>query len=119
MSATRDEILRALEAVTLPDGKTLPASGRLTDIVVKDGKAIFAIVIDPSEVNALEGARASAEAIVKRLPGVTGALVGLTADRPQGASKPAAAPTPGTTPASFAPAQAAGAPPYGNRARPR
>ncbi len=95
MSATRDEILRALEAVTLPDGKTLPASGRLTDIVVKDGKAIFAIVIDPSEVNALEGARASAEAIVKRLPGVTGALVGLTADRPQGAPKPAApAPTP-------------------------
>ncbi len=93
MSVTRDDILRALEAVKLADGKSLPASGRLTDIVAKDGKVIFSITVDPSEVNALEGVRANAEQIVKRLPGVTGALVGLTADKAPGSSA-AAGPTP-------------------------
>ncbi len=93
MSVTRDDILRALEAVKLADGKSLPASGRLTDIVAKDGKVIFSITVDPSEVNALEGARANAEQIVKRLPGVTSALVGLTADKAPGSSA-AAGPTP-------------------------
>ena len=94
MPVNRDDILRALDAVRLPDGQSLPASGRLTDIVANDGKVIFAITVDPSEVNALESVRASAERIVKALPGVTGALVGLTADKPQGSSKPAAAPGP-------------------------
>ena len=93
MSVTRDDILRALEAVKLPDGKSLPASGRLTDVVAKDGKVIFSIMVDPSEVNTLEAVRAGAEQIVKRLPGVTGALVGLTADRAAG-SAPASAPGP-------------------------
>jgi ATP-binding protein involved in chromosome partitioning len=93
VSVTRDDILRALEAVKLADGKSLPASGRLTDIVAKDGKVIFSITVDPSEVNALEGARANAEQIVKRLPGVTSALVGLTADKAPGSSA-AAGPTP-------------------------
>jgi ATP-binding protein involved in chromosome partitioning len=93
VSVTRDDILRALEAVKLADGKSLPASGRLTDIVAKDGKVIFSITVDPSEVNALEGVRANAEQIVKRLPGVTGALVGLTADKAPGSSA-AAGPTP-------------------------
>jgi ATP-binding protein involved in chromosome partitioning len=91
----RDDILRALEAVKLPDGKSLPASGRLTDIVAKDGKVIFSITVDPSEVNTLEGVRSSAEQIVRRIPGVTGALVGLTADKAAG-SAPASAP--GSTP---------------------
>ena len=99
MSVTRDDILRALEAVKLPDGRSLPASGRLTDVVAKDGKVIFSIMVDPSEVNTLEAVRAGAEQIVKRLPGVTGALVGLTADRAAG-SAPASAPgaTPGPAP---------------------
>ena len=91
MTVTRDDILRALEAVKLPDGKSLPSSGRLTEIVANNGKVIFSIMVDPSEVNTLEAARASAEQIVKRLPGVTGALVGLTADKPAGAA-------PGPTP---------------------
>ena len=98
MPVNRDDILRALEAVQLPDGKSLPASGRLTDIVANDGKVIFAITVDPSEVNTLEPVRATAEQIVKRLPGVTGALVGLTADKPQGSPRPAAPASSGPTP---------------------
>ncbi|MDP2358801.1 MAG: Mrp/NBP35 family ATP-binding protein [Beijerinckiaceae bacterium] len=99
MPLNRDDILRALETVKLPDGKSLPASGRLTDVVINDGKVIFAITIDPSEVNTLEGVRSSAEQIVKRLPGVTGVLVGLTADRAAGsAPAPTSGRTPGPTP---------------------
>ncbi|MFN3890434.1 MAG: P-loop NTPase [Beijerinckiaceae bacterium] len=98
MPVTRDDILRALEAVKTPDGKSLPASGRLTDIVANDGKVIFAITVEPSEVNTLESVRASAEQIVKRLPGVTSALVGLTADKAAGA-----APAPGPTPVRSGP----------------
>ncbi len=95
MPVTRDDILRALDAVKLPDGKSLPASGRLTDVVINDGKVIFAITVDPSEVNTLEGVRSSAEQIVRRIPGVTGALVGLTADKAAGSAPTAASgPTP-------------------------
>ncbi|MDB5571168.1 MAG: sodium:proton antiporter [Hyphomicrobiales bacterium] len=95
VSVSRDDVLRALEAVKLPDGGSLPASGRLTEIVADGGKVIFAISIDPSEVNALESVRAAAEAAVKRLAGVTQALVGLTGERPQGSGAPApAGPTP-------------------------
>jgi ATP-binding protein involved in chromosome partitioning len=100
VSVTRDDILRALEAVRLPDGKSLPASGRLTDIVAKDGKVIFSITVDPGEVNTLEPVRASAERIVKAVPGVTGVLVGLTSDKQPGAKQPA---SPGPTPVRSGP----------------
>jgi ATP-binding protein involved in chromosome partitioning len=104
---TRDDILRALEAVKLPDGRSLPSSGRLTDIVVNDGKVIFAITVSAAEVNTLEGVRSAAEQAVKRVPGVTGALVGLTADNPAGTSRPAApAPASGPTPVRSGPKNA-------------
>jgi len=110
-SITADDVRRALDAVILPDGAPLGASGRVGDIAVKDGKVIFAIQIDPAEVNALEGARAQAERIVKTLPGVSTALVGLTADLPAGSSRapqpPAgASPTPLRSSAKNQPATA-------------
>jgi ATP-binding protein involved in chromosome partitioning len=92
MSISSEEILRALASVKLADGRSLPESGRLTQISAEDGKVIFSIQIDPSEVNIMESVRAQAENIVKALPGVSRALVGLTADKP--ASAASAAPTP-------------------------
>ena len=93
MAATQAEILRALESVVLPDGKTLPQSGRLTDVMVRDGKVIFAIAVEASEVNTLEPVRLAAERAARAVPGVTQALVGLTGERPQGSSRPAPAAT--------------------------
>ena len=89
MAATQADILRALEAVRLPDGTSLPQSGRLTDVMVRDGKVIFAISVEPSEANALEPVRIAAERAVRAVPGVTQALVGLTGERPRGSSRPA------------------------------
>jgi ATP-binding protein involved in chromosome partitioning len=89
VAATQADILRALENVRLPDGQSLPQSGRLTDVMVRDGKVIFAISVEPSEANALENVRVAAEKAVRAVPGVTQVLVGLTGERPQGSSRPA------------------------------
>ncbi len=92
MSISSQDVLRALAAVKLTDGRSLPESGRLTQISVDDGRVIFSIQIDPSEVNVMEPVRAQAENVVKALPGVSRALVGLTADKPVSAGT--GAPTP-------------------------
>ena len=65
MSISSQDVLHALEAVKLTDGRSLPESGRLTQISADDGKVIFSIQIDPSEVNSMEPVRAQAESIVK------------------------------------------------------
>ena len=101
MALQDSDILKALESVSLPDGTSLSASGRLTGIVINDGKVICAIVIDAQEAATMEPVRAAAEAKIRALPGVTTALVGLTADKaprkptapqPRATSKPAALP---------------------------
>ncbi len=101
MSLSASEVLRALELVKLPaSGASLAASGRVSDVVVNDGKVMFSIAIDPTEVEAMEPVRAAAESAVRGLPGVTQAFVALTADKAP--SKPSAA--------QAARAQAAGGP---------
>lgn len=81
MALQEKDILTALESVKLPDGKSLSQSGRLTGIVINDGKVICAIAIDASEAASMEPVRAAAESKIRALPGVSTALVGLTADK--------------------------------------
>ncbi len=109
MSVKEADVLQALDAIQLPDGKKLGSSGRVTGIVINDGKVICAISIDAPEAAAMEPVRASAEAKIRAMPGVTTALVGLTAEKapsrgattpppagarpmPQATSKPASLP---------------------------
>ncbi len=86
-----DDVLAVLRTVPGPDGKTpLPDSGALSGLSVKDGKVYLSIAIDPRQSAALEPMRAAAEAAVKKVPGVTMALVSLTAEKQApAASKPA------------------------------
>jgi ATP-binding protein involved in chromosome partitioning len=101
MSLSASDVLRALELVKLPaSGSSLAGSGRVSDVVVTDGKVMFSIAIDPTEAGAMEPVRAAAESAVKGLPGVTQAFVALTADKAP--SKP--------SPAQAARAQAAAGP---------
>jgi ATP-binding protein involved in chromosome partitioning len=82
MTIQASDVMRALELVTLPAaGHSLAASGRVTDVLVNDGKVIFAIAIDATEAEAMEPVRQAAERAVRGLPGVSQVLVGLTADR--------------------------------------
>src|SRR5262245_29728385 len=103
--ATKEQVLGALEGVKSPDGTPLPRTGTLSDVVAGDGKVFFSITVDAADVKAWEEVRKRAEAVVRALPGVTSALVALTAERKAGAA------------AASRPAQGAG--PAGARAAPR
>jgi ATP-binding protein involved in chromosome partitioning len=81
LALAESDILKALDGVTTPDGKSLAASGRLGGIVINDGKVICTISIDAQEAGAMEPVRAAAEAKIRALAGVSTALVGLTADK--------------------------------------
>jgi ATP-binding protein involved in chromosome partitioning len=81
---TTSDVLKALEAVNLPDGgPNLVRSGRLSQIVIDGRKVAFSIAITPKEAMTLEPTRAQAEAVVAALRGVDQVLVMLTAERSQ------------------------------------
>jgi len=92
MPATKEQVLQALAAVKSPDGAPLPATGKLSDVVVSDGKVFFSITVEASAVQAWEGVRKAAETAVRAVPGVTSALVALTGERAAGAARSAPPP---------------------------
>jgi ATP-binding protein involved in chromosome partitioning len=93
---TREQVLAALGPIAGPDGKTpLPASGALSDIVIHQGKVYFSIAVNPALAQESETLRKAAEDAAKAIPGVAGALVTLTAERPKGAAAAPQPPQPG------------------------
>jgi ATP-binding protein involved in chromosome partitioning len=92
VSVTQQQVLDALAKVKSPRGVALTNAGALSAISASDGKVFFSINVDASEARAWEGTRAEAEAAVRAIPGVTTAMVALTAERRPGAAAPAAAP---------------------------
>jgi len=92
VSVTKQQILDGLAKVMSPRGVALPLANVLSDISVSDGKVLFSINVDAAEARAWEGVRAQAEAAVRAVPGVSGAMVALTAERKAGAAAPAPAP---------------------------
>jgi ATP-binding protein involved in chromosome partitioning len=108
MAALKDDVLAALGKVLGPDGTALPATGKLSDIVVGDGKVIFSITVDAAAAEQWEAVRARAAAAVRAVPGVTSAMIALTAERAGGGTPPRApqraqagapaGPRPGTAP---------------------
>jgi ATP-binding protein involved in chromosome partitioning len=89
VSLTKHQIIDALAAVQSPRGVPLAHANVLSGIAVSDGKVMFSINVDAAEARAWESVRAAAEAAVRALPGVTGVMVALTAER-----KPGSAPAP-------------------------
>jgi ATP-binding protein involved in chromosome partitioning len=84
--ASEADILKALEAVTGPDGTTpLPRSGAIAGLTVRGDKAYLAIAIDPKRSMELEPMRAAAEDAAKRVRGISSAIVTLTSEREQAA----------------------------------
>jgi ATP-binding protein involved in chromosome partitioning len=79
---SEQDVFAALQTVPGPDGKTsLTRSGALSGLSIKDSKVYVSIAVDPRQSAALEPMRAAAEAALRRLPGVTIALVSLTAEK--------------------------------------
>jgi ATP-binding protein involved in chromosome partitioning len=72
-----------LAPLVLPDGATLGASSRLTGLTAHQGRVSAMIAIAPEEAASFEPVRTAAQAALQALPGVTQALVALTAERHQ------------------------------------
>jgi ATP-binding protein involved in chromosome partitioning len=90
VSVTQQQVLDALAKVKSPRGVALTNAGALSAISAGDGKVFFSINVDAAEARAWEGTRAEAEAAVRAIPGVTTAMVALTAERKAGAGTGAA-----------------------------
>ena len=86
MSVTQQQVLDALAKVMSPRGVALTNAGVLSAITVNDGKVFFSINVDAAEARAWESVRAAAEAAVRAIPGVTIAMVALTAERKAGSA---------------------------------
>jgi ATP-binding protein involved in chromosome partitioning len=112
MAVEKSDVVSALARVTSPDGVALPATGKLSDVIVTDGKVFFSITVDAALVPNWEPVRKAAETVVRAVPGVVSAMVALTGERSTGARpqtagpapRPSAAPRPGARPHGRAPA---------------
>jgi ATP-binding protein involved in chromosome partitioning len=92
VSVTQQQVLDRLAKVMSPRGVALTDAKVLSAISVSDGKVFFSINVDAAEARAWESVRAEAEAAVRAIPGVTVAMIALTAERKPGSA--AAAPPP-------------------------
>lgn len=79
--ANEADILKALEQVPGPGGKSLAASGAVSGVNVTGTKAFVSIAGEPAQAKAWEEIRAAAERAVKAVAGVEQAYVTLTAER--------------------------------------
>jgi ATP-binding protein involved in chromosome partitioning len=87
------DVLKALDAVNGPDGKTpLPQSGTIAGLTVKEGKVFLSLRVEARQAPAMEALRSAAEKAIRGIPGVTTALVSLTAEKPAAAAPPRPAP---------------------------
>jgi ATP-binding protein involved in chromosome partitioning len=89
LSVTKQQVLDGLAKVASPRGVPLTNANVLSEIAVNDGKVFFSINVDATEARAWESVRAQAEAAVRAIPGVSTAMIALTAERKPGAAAPA------------------------------
>jgi len=92
VSVTQQQVIDALAKVASPRGVALTNANVLSAITVTDGKVFFSINVDAAEARAWESVRGQAEAAVHAIPGVTVAMIALTAERKAGAPAAQSAP---------------------------
>jgi len=88
VGVTQQQVLEALARVASPRGAALTDANVLSEVTVTDGKVFFSINVDAAEARAWESVRAQAEAAVRAIPGITVAMIALTAERRPGAAPP-------------------------------
>jgi ATP-binding protein involved in chromosome partitioning len=95
VSVTQQQVLDCLAGVKSPRGVALTGANVLSDITVNDGKVFFSINVDAHEARAWESVRSEAESAVRAIPGVTAAMIALTAERKAGTTPPPPRPAAG------------------------
>ncbi|MEO6946113.1 MAG: Mrp/NBP35 family ATP-binding protein [Nitrobacter sp.] len=94
MNVTRQQVLDRLASVLSPRGTGLTGANVLSEIVVNGDKVFFSINVEASELRAWEDVRAQAEDAVRAIPGVSVAMVALTAERELGSAPTSSAQRP-------------------------
>jgi ATP-binding protein involved in chromosome partitioning len=88
LSVTQQQVLDCLAKVRSPRGVGLIEANVLSPVSVADGKVFLSINVDAAEVRAWESVRAEAEKAIRAIPGVTAAMIALTAERKAGPAVP-------------------------------
>ena len=79
---TADTIRNELKRIAAPDGRgNIVSAGLVSDIAINGGEVMFALNASPQHMKAMEQLRDVVEKAVKTIPGVTRALVALTAEK--------------------------------------
>ncbi|MCY0148132.1 iron-sulfur cluster carrier protein ApbC [Hoeflea sp. G2-23] len=103
VSVTKEDILAKLKMVKGPDLEgNIVDLGLVSDIFIADGKAYFSLTVPAARAQELEPLREAAERAAKTVPGLSSAMVALTAAREAGAAAPAQ-PSPQPKPQPAAP----------------
>ena len=82
MTASRDDILRALDQVIDPiSGRSVVQENMISGLVLRDGHAGFAVEVAPERGPGAEPLRAASEAAVAKVPGILSVTAVLTAHK--------------------------------------
>jgi ATP-binding protein involved in chromosome partitioning len=104
MSVTKETVIDRLKTVNGPDFTgNIVDLGMVSEIFIADGKVFFSITVPAARAQEMEPLRAAAERVVKAIPGVTGAVVALTAERKGGGMEAPVPQRPAPRPAPAAP----------------
>jgi ATP-binding protein involved in chromosome partitioning len=93
----KQAVLDRLGSIRGPDDdRDIVRRGMVSDVVIADGKVMFSITVPAERAEAFEPMRQAAETAVRAVPGVSGAMVVLTAEKKgrTGSPTPAARPPP-------------------------
>lgn len=88
MNVTPQQVLDRLAGVLSPHGVALTVANVLSEIAVNGDKVFFSINVEAPEIKVWEEVRANAEAAVRAIPGVSVAMVALTAERKPDSTTP-------------------------------
>jgi ATP-binding protein involved in chromosome partitioning len=95
---TADQVLGELKRIAAPDGRgNIVSAGLVSDIVINGSEVTFALTASPQHMRAMEQLQPVVQKAVAAMPGVSRALVALTAERKPG-SGPAPAARSGAVP---------------------
>ena len=94
-NVTQEQVLQQLSRVKGPGLESdIVSLGLVSEIFISAGKVIFSITVPSQQAQELEPLREAAEKVVQDIPGVTKAIVALTAEKKAGQPNVRPAPSP-------------------------
>jgi ATP-binding protein involved in chromosome partitioning len=88
---TQEDVLSVLKRIAAPDGRgNVVSAGLVSDIAIDGGTVMFALTAMPQHMKTMEILRGAVEKAVLAIPGVSRAIVALTAERASQQGQPPA-----------------------------